>query len=189
MTTLTEQQLEDKLINQLIQNNYERAIIPDVGALQANFRKQMNRLNKDNLTGTELSDKEFTRILLTIEGKSVFESAKILRDKHVLMRDDESEIYIQLFDKQAWHKNHFQVTNQTTVIGTYTNRYDVTILMNGLPIVQIELKKTGLHFNQAFNQIIRYRKDSYGGLFNFLQIFVVTNGVDTKYFANSIVNH
>ena len=69
MTTLTEQQLEDKLINQLIQNNYERAIIPDVGALKANYLKQMNRLNKDNLTGTELSDKEFTRILLTIEGK------------------------------------------------------------------------------------------------------------------------
>lgn len=184
MTTKTELQLENELIEQLELNGYERVVISDIGALNLNFRNQMNRLNRDNLQGKSLSDKEFERLLRTIEGKSVFESAKILRDKHVLIRDDDSTIYIQLFNPQ-WNHNHFQVTNQTTVIGTYTNRYDVTLLINGLPVVQIELKRTGLHFNQAFNQIIRYRKESYGGLYNYLQIFVVTNGVDTKYFANS----
>ncbi|WP_172369628.1 hypothetical protein [Sporosarcina jiandibaonis] len=90
MTTLTEQQLEDQLIEQLVQNGYEPAIIPNVDSLQANFRKQMNRLNRENLAGTKLADKEFTRFLLMIEGESVFESAKILRDKQVLQRDDDS---------------------------------------------------------------------------------------------------
>ncbi|WP_281863980.1 type I restriction endonuclease subunit R [Planomicrobium okeanokoites] len=183
--TQSEAQLENEMIAQLIEQGFERISIPSIQELQANFRKQVNRLNEERLNGQPLSDKEFDRLLLKIEGKSVFESAKILRDKEIISRDDDSALYIQLFDTQNYKNNKLQVTHQTTVVGRYTNRYDVTLLINGLPLVQIELKRRGLHFAEGFNQIMRYRKDSYGGLFNFLQVFVVSNGVDTKYFANS----
>lgn len=185
MAYQSEQQLENEMIRQLTQIGYERVSIPTINVLQQNFRNQINRINKENLAGNSLSDKEFERLLLKIEGKSVFESARILRDKETITRDDDSTLYLLLFDSQHYENNHLQVTNQTTVIGRYTNRYDVTILINGLPLVQIELKRRGLHFAESFNQIMRYRKDSYGGLFNYLQLFVVSNGVDTKYFANS----
>lgn len=185
MAYQSEQQLENEMIRQLTQIGYERVSIPTIKDLQQNFRNQINRINKENLDGNPLSDKEFERLLLKIEGKSVFESARILRDKETITRDDDSTLYLLLFDSQHYENNHLQVTNQTTVIGRYTNRYDVTILINGLPLVQIELKRRGLHFAESFNQIMRYRKDSYGGLFNYLQLFVVSNGVDTKYFANS----
>ncbi|AIY04505.1 type I restriction endonuclease subunit R [Planococcus sp. PAMC 21323] len=183
--TQSEAQLENEMIEQLVGQGYERVSIPSVQALQDNFRTQINKLNEENLEGQALSDKEFERLLLKIEGKSVFESAKILRDKEIISRDDDSILYLKLFDTQNYQNNFLQVTHQTTVVGRYTNRYDVTLLINGLPLVQIELKRRGLHFAEGFNQIMRYRKDSYGGLFNFLQVFVVSNGVDTKYFANS----
>ena len=178
-------QLESEMIAQLAGLGYEKLKIPDIKKLQANFRDQVNRLNVENLEGTPLSDKEFERLLLVIEGKSVYESAKLLRIKQTISRDDNSTLYLRLFDTQNFENNHLQVTHQTTVIGRYTNRYDVTLLINGLPLVQIELKRRGLHYNESFNQIMRYRKDSYGGLYNFLQLFVVSNGVDSKYFANS----
>ncbi|WP_341201105.1 type I restriction endonuclease subunit R [Planomicrobium okeanokoites] len=183
--TQSEAQLENEMITQLVSQGFERVSIPSIQELQANFRKQVNRLNEERLNGQPLSDKEFERLLLKIEGKSVFESAKILRDKEIISRDDDSTLYVLLFDTQNYKNNKLQVTHQTTVVGRYTNRYDVTLLINGLPLVQIELKRRGLHFAEGFNQIMRYRKDSYGGLFNFLQVFVVSNGVDTKYFANS----
>ncbi|MTD31879.1 type I restriction endonuclease subunit R [Planomicrobium sp. YIM 101495] len=183
--TQSEAQLEKEMIAQLEKQGFECVTIPSVAKLQDNFRKEINRLNEENLNGRPLSDKEFERLLLKIEGKSVFESAKILRDKEIITRDDDSTLYLQLFDTKNYKNNRLQVTHQTTVIGRYTNRYDVTLLVNGLPLVQIELKRRGLHYAEGFNQIMRYRKDSYGGLYNFLQIFVVTNGVDTKYFANS----
>lgn len=183
--TQSEAQLENEMIEQLVQLGYAKVSIPSIKNLQENFRIQMNRLNKENLNGTPLSDKEFARLLLKIEGKSVYESAKLLRDKQTIARDDDSTLYLQLMDTQNYSNNHLQVTHQTTVVGRYTNRYDVTLLVNGLPLVQIELKRRGLHYVESFNQIMRYRKDSYGGLFNFLQVFVVSNGVDTKYFANS----
>ncbi|MGE6414820.1 type I restriction endonuclease subunit R [Planococcus kocurii] len=183
--TQSEAQLENEMIEQLVGQGFERVSIPSVQALQDNFRTQINKLNEENLEGQALSDKEFERLLLKIEGKSVFESAKILRDKEIISRDDDSILYLKLFDTQNHQNNFLQVTHQTTVVGRYTNRYDVTLLINGLPLVQIELKRRGLHFAEGFNQIMRYRKDSYGGLFNFLQVFVVSNGVDTKYFANS----
>ncbi|ANU26324.1 type I restriction endonuclease subunit R [Planococcus versutus] len=183
--TQSEAQLENEMIEQLVGQGFERVSIPSVQALQDNLRIQINKLNEENLEGQALSDKEFERLLLKIEGKSVFESAKILRDKEIISRDDDSILYLKLFDTQNYQNNFLQVTHQTTVVGRYTNRYDVTLLINGLPLVQIELKRRGLHFAEGFNQIMRYRKDSYGGLFNFLQVFVVSNGVDTKYFANS----
>ena len=108
----------------------------------------------------------------------------VLRDKYVLERDDGSKVYVAFVDEDHT-KNIWQVTHQTTVVGKYTNRYDVTILCNGLPIVQIELKRRGMDLRQAINQIMRYKKHSYIGLYRYIQCFVVSNGVDTKYFANS----
>ncbi len=110
--------------------------------------------------GTPLSDKEFERILVHIKGKSVYESAMSLRDKYILPRDDGSEIYLKLFDPDNPLKNIFQFSSQVTMVGKYTNRYDVTILINSLPLVQIELKRRGLAVREAFNQIERYRKHS-----------------------------
>jgi len=181
----SEAQLEKNLIEQLVRQGYERVAINDYDALLENFKQQLNKFNEKKLNGQPLTDSEFSRFLTQIEGKSVFESAKILRDKQVFQRDDGTEVYLELMNTREWCKNIFQVTNQTTVEGKYKNRYDVTILINGLPVVQIELKRRGLDFKEAFNQIQRYRKHSFKGLYRYLQIFVVSNGVDTKYFANS----
>lgn len=185
MTYQSEVQLEENLIKQLVNQGFDRVNISDEEELKSNFRNELFQHNKSKLNNEPLTDKEFERILRHLEGKSVFQSALILRDKFILEREDGSEVYIEFFDTQNWCKNRFQVTNQTTVVGKYTNRYDVTLLINGLPLVQIELKRRGLDLKEAFNQINRYKKHSYQGLYRYLQIFVVSNGVDTKYFANS----
>jgi type I restriction enzyme, R subunit len=182
----SEAELEKRLIDDLINyKNYTRVSCPDEPAIERNFREQIAILNKDSLSGTPLSDKEFERILVHIKGKSVYESAIALRDKFILPRDDGSEVYLKLFDPDNLLKNIFQVSSQVTMVGKYTNRYDVTILINGLPLLQIELKRRGLAVREAFNQIERYRKHSYQGLYRFIQIFIISNGVDTKYYANS----
>ncbi|MDC3424555.1 type I restriction endonuclease subunit R [Aquibacillus sp. 3ASR75-11] len=185
MSYQSEAQLEKHMIEQLVRQQYERVTINDEDALIQNFREQLNRFNKKKLEDYPLTDEEFSRFLTQVSGKSIFETAKLLRDKQVFQRDDGTEVYLELFNTREWCKNIFQVTNQTTMEGKYKNRYDVTILINGLPIVQVELKRRGLDFKEAFNQIQRYRKHSFKGLFRFLQLFVVSNGVDTKYFANS----
>ena len=181
----SEAQLEENLIKQLVNQGFNRVTITDEEQLKNNFRKELFEHNKEKLNNEPFTDKEFERVLRYVEGKSVFKSAMILRDKFILEREDGSEVYIEFFDTQNWCNNTFQVTNQTTVVGKYTNRYDVTLLINGLPLVQIELKRRGLDLKEAFNQINRYKKHSFQGLYRFLQIFVVSNGVDTKYFANS----
>ena len=180
----SEAQLEEQLIEQLKNQNYERVIIEDYDALLDNFKIQFEKFNKSKLDNKALSNKEWERVFNHIGGKSIFESAKILRDKFVLERDDGTKVYLMLFDED-YSKNLYQVTNQTTVVGKYTNRYDVTLLINGLPLIQIELKRRGGDIKEAVNQIMRYRKHSYQGLYHFIQLFVVSNGVDTKYFANS----
>ena len=180
----SEAQLEEQLIEQLKNQNYAQVTIEDYDALLANFKVQFELFNKAKLAGKPLSEKEWERVFNHINGKSIFESAKILRDKFVLERDDNTKVYLMLFDED-YSKNIYQVTNQTTVVGKYTNRYDVTILINGLPLIQIELKRRGGDIKEAVNQIMRYRKHSYQGLYHFIQLFVVSNGVDTKYFANS----
>lgn len=185
MSYQSEAELEKQLIAQLCDLGYEKVSIADEERLVANFRKQLSLHNESKLGGVPLTDKEFERVMRHVEGKSVFQSAKILRDKFVLEREDGSEIYLEFFDCLHWCKNRFQVTAQTTVVGKYTNRYDVTLLINGLPVVQIELKRRGLDMKEAFNQIDRYRKHSYQGLYRYIQIFVISNGVDTKYFANT----
>lgn len=180
----SEVRLENRMIEQLIKQGYEPVQIDDVKSLEKNFREQVNRHNKIELKNKELSDKEFERLMVKISGKGIFQSAKELRQKQYIQRDDGTDAYIELFNNKDWCKNVFQVTHQTTVEGKYTNRYDVTILINGLPLVQIELKRRGIDMKEAFNQIKRYKRHSYFGLYKFIQLFVISNGVDTKYFAN-----
>ncbi|GHH96650.1 type I restriction endonuclease subunit R [Neobacillus kokaensis] len=180
-----EAELEKKLHTQLVNLGYKAVKIADYEALLANFKLQLNTFNEHKLNGQPLTDIEFKRILTLIEGKSIYDSAKILRDKLLVEREDGTQLYVELLNTKEWCKNLFQVTTQTTVTSKYTNRYDVTILINGLPLIQIELKRRGLDFKEAFNQIQRYRRHTFPGLYRFLQIFVVSNGVDTKYFSNS----
>lgn len=176
----SEQELENKLIKQLKSQGFMSVTINDENDLLENLKKQIETFNR-----VQLTDKEFKRIVIHLEGGSIFDKAKTLRDKYELFRDDGDVIYIKFFDTKEWCKNRFQVTNQITVEGKYTNRYDVTILINGLPLVQIELKKRGIELKEAYNQIKRYDKHSYRGLFNYIQIFVISNGVNTKYYANN----
>ena len=184
MAYQSEAQLEQQLIEQLQSQNYNVVALPDYDSLLVNFKDQFEAFNASKLSGKPLSAKEWERVLNYINGKSIFESAKLLRDKFVLERDDGTKPYLQFIDEDHT-KNRYQVTHQTTVVGKYTNRYDVTILINGLPLVQIELKRRGVDIKEAVNQIMRYRKHSYQGLYHFIQLFIVSNGVDTKYFANS----
>ncbi|MDW8802949.1 type I restriction endonuclease subunit R [Clostridium sp. A1-XYC3] len=185
MAYQSEAELEKQLVDQLVNQGYDKVSIVNEEELTKNFRIQLYKHNEKRLNGIPFTDKEFERVLRQLEGKSVFQSAKILRDKFILEREDGSEVYIEFFDTKSWCQNRFQVAAQTTVVGKYTNRYDVTLLINGLPLIQIELKRRGLDLKEAFNQIERYRKHSYQGLYRYIQVFVVSNGVDTKYFANT----
>lgn len=180
----SEAQLEDQLIKKLSTQNYAPVKINDYDELVSNFRVQINKFNQAVLKGQELSDEEFGRLMNHLSGKSIFQCAKQLRDQFVLDRDDGTTCYLK-FISQYDDVNIYQVTNQVTVVGKYTNRYDVTILCNGLPIVQIELKRAGVDIKEAINQIDRYRVHSYKGLFHYVQIFVVSNSVETRYFANT----
>ncbi len=193
MAIQPEQVLEDNLITQLVMLGYQVAPITDEKSLLANLKQQLETLNGLSSTGSckvsgaLLSDNEFNQILNALSKGSVFEKAKKLRDRLQVNRDDGTALYIQ-FLADDWHKNLFQVTQQVTVEGRYQNRYDVTILVNGLPLVQIELKRRGLELKEAFNQINRYQRHSYWasyGLFQYVQTFVISNGVNTKYYANN----
>lgn len=188
MTTQSEQILENNLITQLVGMKYERVTIADEPALLANLKTQLEKHNKHRLNGQALSEKEFAKILNHLNKGSVYDRAKTLRDRMHLVRDDNTSTYIEFYNTREWCQNQFQVTNQVTIEGTYKNRYDVTILINGLPIVQIELKRRGLELKEAFNQTNRYQRHSYDanyGLFQYIQLFVISNGVNTKYYANN----
>lgn len=179
----SELQLESKLIKQLTDLGYESVQISDEKTLESNLKSQLEKHNK-----TIFSDKEFEKILNHLGKGSIFERAKTLRDKMQLPRDDGDTSYIEFFDSLKRCKNIFQVTNQVTVEWSYKNRYDVTILVNWLPLVQIELKRRGLELKEAFNQTNRYQRHSYDswyGLFQYIQMFVISNGVNTKYYANN----
>ncbi|ALK37966.1 restriction endonuclease subunit R (plasmid) [Staphylococcus aureus] len=177
--------LEENVVKQLQDLGYERVLLRNETQLKENFRRILNERNADKLEGTPISDSEFKRIMIDINDKSVFESAQILRDKYVLERDDETKVYLSLMNIKKWCQNTFQVTNQVSVNDTHKSRYDVTVLINGLPLVQIELKRSGVAITEAFNQIERYRRQNYTGLFRFIQMFVVSNKMETRYYANS----
>lgn len=181
--TQSEAVLEANLIKQLIALEYEKVTIKDDKWLEANLKTQLEKHNN-----FRMSESEFKRVLNHINKGSVFEKAMILRDKFVLPLDDGTSKYIEFLDSEHWCQNLFQVSSQITVDGIYKNRYDVTLLINGLPLVQIELKRRGLEIKEAFNQINRYQRHSYASnhaLFNYIQVFVISNGVNTKYFANN----
>jgi type I restriction enzyme R subunit len=184
MFTQSEQVLEDKLVDQLVGLDYQRVDVTDEASLLANLRSQLETFNK-----VKLSDAEFTKVMNHLtRSNAVFEKAKILRDKMHLERDDGESVYLDFLGENDLERNLFQVTQQVSMEGSYKNRYDVTILVNGLPLVQIELKRRGLELKEAFNQTHRYQRHSYwsgAGLFNFIQIFVISNGVNTKYYANA----
>lgn len=185
MAYQSEFSLEKEMIDQLKSNGYEVVTIRNEEQLLANFRVILNERHADKLNGQPLTDKEFQRLLTMINGKGIFESARILRDKLPLKRDDESEVYLSFLDTVNWCQNKFQITNQVSVEDTYKARYDVTILINGLPLVQVELKRRGIDINEAFNQVMRYRKQNYTGLFRYIQMFIISNGVETRYISNN----
>jgi type I restriction enzyme R subunit len=183
MSTQSEAILEENLLKQLSLQEYKRVVINDDAELENNLKIQLEKHNK-----TTISDMEFKRVLNHLKKGSIFEKAKILRDKFVLPCDDGTTKYIEFLDSEHWCQNLFQVTSQVTVQRKYKNRYDVTILINGFPLVQIELKRRGLELKEAFNQTMRYKRHSYStnnALFNYIQLFVISNGVNTKYYANS----
>jgi type I restriction enzyme R subunit len=162
---------------------YDKVEIRDEKDLLRNLKGQLEKHNK-----ISLSDREFAKVLNHLNRGNVFDRAATLRDKMHYTKDDGKSAYLEFMDIENWCQNQFQVTQQVTVAGKYQNRYDVTILINGLPLVQIELKRRGLELKEAFNQTNRYQKHSYGAsqaLFNYIQIFVISNGVNTKYYANN----
>ncbi|MGF1889897.1 type I restriction endonuclease subunit R [Vibrio campbellii] len=182
MAYQSEQQLEDYLIAQLGTQGFEVIALKDNAALEANLKAQLEKVNE-----CTLSDTEFRQVLGKLEKGNIFTKAKTLRDQlDVTLDNGDSRHLTLLFDEAS--KNKFQVAQQITVKGIYTNRYDVTVLVNGLPLVQIELKRRGIELKEAFNQVKRYQKHSYHanhGLFNYIQLFVISNGVNTQYFSNN----
>jgi len=183
MSHQSEAVLENQLIKQLISLDYRSVKIPDGDALLVNLKVQLEAFNK-----TVYTVKEFDAILNHLAKGNVFEKAKTLRDRFSFTNTNGATEYVQFFDSENWHNNLFQVTNQVTQEGSFKNRYDVTLLVNGLPLVQIELKRRGLEIKEAFNQINRYQKHSFwgnNGLFQYVQLFIISNGVNTKYLANN----
>ena len=186
--TQSEQQLENNLIGQLEGLGFERIgnEVVDLSGLEKNLKTQLEKLNAESLENNPFSQREFSAVLNELNKGGIFEKSKLLRDRINLTLDNGKERYIQFFDKTNIENNTFQVTNQITVTGRYENRYDVTILINGFPLVQIELKRSGVEIKEAFNQIGRYQKHSFAGtLFEFVQIFIISNGEEVKYFANN----
>lgn len=175
--------LENNLIKQLVGLGYQSVKIHDGNAFISNLKTQLEGFNK-----TTFTSKEFDAILNHLAKGNVFEKAKALRDRFVLYREDGTSFYVRFFNNEDWSNNKYQVTNQVQQQGSFLNRYDVTILVNGLPLVQIELKRSGFEIKEAFNQINRYQRHSFWsnhGLFQYVQLFVISNGVNTKYLANN----
>ena len=187
MSKQSEQILEEQLLIQLQKLGYKYITIADEKSLLANLKTQLEKHNH-----IQFSESEFEKVLNILNKGSVFEKAKVLREKkHHIIRDNGDNLYFEFLNVEHWCQNEYQVTNQITQEGKYQNRYDVTLLINGLPLVQIELKRRGLEMKEAFNQINRYQKHSFGagkGLFHFVQLFVISNGVNTKYFSNFGIN-
>ena len=189
MTAQSEQALENGLISNLQDMSYEYVQIKEETNLYSNFKKQLEKHNAKALAEvgrTSFTDKEFEKICIYLEGGTLFEKSKKLRDLFPMETEDgQHRIWVEFLNKNHWCQNEFQVSNQITVEGRKTCRYDVTILINGLPLVQIELKKRGVELKQAYNQVQRYQKTSFHGLFDYIQLFVISNGVNTRYFANN----
>lgn len=183
MSIQPEQVLENNLVKQLEGLGYRPVTIRNEAELLKNLQSILGIHN-----GTRFSDAEFTKILNHLNKGNVFDRAKILRGRFPLIRDDGTTFYVRFINQEAWCQNEYQVTTQVSMDGVYKNRYDVTLLVNGMPLVQIELKRRGLELKEAFKQINRYQRHSFwtsNGLFQYVQLFVISNGVNTKYYANN----
>ncbi|WP_313279030.1 type I restriction endonuclease subunit R [Timonella senegalensis] len=195
----SEAQLESDFIRQLESQAYVRITISSEADLVANLRTQLEALNDYCFSDTEW-DQFFTQRIASAGDGIVEKTIRIQEDYvQLLTRDDGSTKNITLLDKQNIHNNRLQVTNQYAVErghgsdekssgAAYSNRYDVTVLVNGLPMVHVELKRRGVPIREAFNQIDRYQRDSFwagSGLFEYVQLFVISNGTQTKYYSNT----
>ena len=193
MPRISEYEVEMKFIDRLESIGYQYVELGDYNDVLVNCREQLAAFNavklKEAKGSAAFSDAEWNRVLIHLDNHSVYESAKILRDKYVLTLDNGRTVYLDFLSHDV-DRNTYQVAHQITMDPahkddvSYKNRYDVTVLINGLPLVQIELKRPGVEINEAINQINRYRKFSFKGLFRYLQLFVVSNSVQTKYFCN-----
>ena len=188
----SEAALENEFIKMLTEQGYEYLKINDSTALVNNLRKQLELLNDYKFTDSEWTRFFNTNIANNNDG--IVEKTKKIQTDHiqVLKRDNGTSKNISLIDKKNIHNNRLQVINQYVENGgNYENRYDVTILVNGLPLIHIELKRRGVALKEAFNQINRYQRDSFWagtGLYEYIQIFVISNGTNTKYYSNTTRN-
>lgn len=180
----SEDQLESELVSQLVEQGWNAVEVHNDERLNQNFREQFNKINQ-RVLDYPLTDDEFKDILNQIAYKDVFDSANFLRKDRPFIHRGSRRINCDLFKKE-WKDNIFQVTRQVSSKGNrHNNRYDIVLLINGLPMVQIELKKSGTDLKKAFDQIASYQKQgSYTGLFNFIQFFIISNDGITRYFAN-----
>ena len=185
----SEQALENEFIRMLTEQGYDYLKIHDSESLIKNLRTQLEIVNDYKFTDSEW-DRFFNDSIANNNDGIVEKTRKIQEDNiQVLKRDDGTSKNITLIDKKCIHNNRLQVINQYVEnSGNYDNRYDVTILVNGLPLVHIELKRRGVALKEAFNQINRYQRDSFwagSGLYEYIQIFVISNGTSTKYYSNT----
>ncbi|WP_270964586.1 type I restriction endonuclease subunit R [Campylobacter upsaliensis] len=185
----SEAQLEKELIATLQAQGYEYAKITDEKSLESNLRTKLEELNSTTLSDTEW--RRFFTQVLSRTNASIVEKSVLIQEDYIqpLERDNGNIINFKLIDKADIHKNSLQVINQyEATTPTHSHRYDVSILVNGLPLVHIELKRRGVSLKEAFNQINRYGRESFfsgSGLFEFVQIFVISNGTQSKYYSNT----
>ena len=185
----SEATLENEFIKQLIEQGYEYLKIHDSSTLINNIRKQLELVNEYTFTDSEWE--RFFNNNIANNNDGIVEKTRKIQEDHiqVLKKDDGTSKNIYLLDKKNIHNNRLQVINQYVEnSGNYDNRYDVTVLVNGLPLVHIELKRRGVALKEAFNQINRYQRDSFwagSGLYEYVQIFVISNGTNTKYYSNT----
>lgn len=186
----TEHQIENSFIEKLVSLGYvHRTDIKDRNDLEQNFKQHFQRLNR-----VRLSDIEFTRLKEEIITADVFEASKSLRETNTFKRDDDTPLQYSLVNIRDWCKNEFEVINQLRINTENSHhRYDVIILINGIPIVQIELKTLQITPKRAMEQIVDYKNDEGNGYTNsllcFMQLFVVSNETATYYFSNNQKEH
>ena len=184
----TEAELEKQMIENLISQGYERLVVKSNEDLYANLKIQIERLNGVSFTKDEWS--RFLLEYLDAPNDGMIEKTRKIQENYIydFVFDDGHLKNIKIIDKKNIHNNYLQVINQFSQKGSSQNRYDVTILVNGLPLIHIELKKRGVNLHEAFNQIHRYSKESFNSensLYKYVQIFVISNGTYTRYFANT----
>ncbi len=184
----SEYSLEQELIEKLQNQGYEYFIVGNEDRLLANLRIRLQQLNNYEFTNKEWKD--FLDKYLINQKEGIVEKTRKVQEDYVyaLKKEDGTTQNIKIIDKTNIHNNFLQVINQYEVVGSQKNRYDVTVLVNGLPLLHIELKRRGVSLKEAFNQIRRYSKESFwanSGLYEYVQIFVISNGTQTKYYSNT----